>query len=47
VPIHFSNATVGFDRPSPAPGQHNADVYGELLGYSAERIAALQDDGVI
>jgi CoA:oxalate CoA-transferase len=47
VPIHFSNATVGFDRPSPAPGQHNAAVYSELLGYSAERIAALKREGVI
>ena len=47
VPIHFSNATVGFDRPSPAPGQHNSDVYGQLLGYSADRIAALKSDGVI
>jgi CoA:oxalate CoA-transferase len=47
VPIHFSNATVGFDRPSPAPGEHNQQVYGDLLGYSAERLAELHAGGVI
>jgi crotonobetainyl-CoA:carnitine CoA-transferase CaiB-like acyl-CoA transferase len=47
VPIHFSNATVGFDRPSPAMGQHNQEVYAGLLGYSAEQIADLKTRGVI
>ena len=47
VPIHFANATVGFDRPAPAPGEHNAQIYGDLLGYSAERLADLQRQGVI
>ena len=47
VPIHFSNARVGFDRPSPAPGEHNTEVYGGLLGYSDERLAELGRAGVI
>ena len=47
VPIHFANAKVGFDRPAPALGQHNHDVYGDILGYSADRIAGLQAEGVI
>ncbi len=47
VPIHFANARVGFDRPAPALGEHNQAVYGGLLGYSAERIATLQAEGVI
>jgi crotonobetainyl-CoA:carnitine CoA-transferase CaiB-like acyl-CoA transferase len=47
VPVHFANARVGFDRPAPRLGQHNEDVYAGLLGYSAERIAALRDTGVI
>jgi CoA:oxalate CoA-transferase len=47
VPVHFANAQVGFDRPAPALGQHNNDVYGGILGYSVERIAALRESGVI
>lgn len=47
LPIHFANARVGFDRPSPAIGQDNDCVYGGVLGYSAERIAALHADRVI
>jgi len=47
VPVHFANARVGFDQPAPAIGQHNVDVYGGLLGYSADHIAELQASGVI
>src|SRR5689334_9495859 len=47
VPIHFANAKVGFDRPAPALGQHNHDVYGDMLGYSREHIANLHAEGVI
>lgn len=35
------------DWPGPALGQHNQEVYGELLGYSAEDIEVLQSEGVI
>jgi succinyl-CoA--D-citramalate CoA-transferase len=31
----------------PAVGEHNRDVYGALLGYSAERLEELQRDGTI
>jgi crotonobetainyl-CoA:carnitine CoA-transferase CaiB-like acyl-CoA transferase len=34
-------------RPAPAPGEHNARVYGELCGYDAAALAALRRDGVI
>jgi crotonobetainyl-CoA:carnitine CoA-transferase CaiB-like acyl-CoA transferase len=47
VPIVFSEATTGFDRLAPDLGQHNDLVYGDLLGYSPETIAALRADGVI
>lgn len=47
VPVHFANAKVGFDRPAPALGQHNEEVYRGMLGYSAERIAELRDQAVI
>ncbi|HKP57375.1 MAG TPA: CoA transferase [Polyangiales bacterium] len=47
VPIHFSGARAEFDRPPPAPGEHNQQVYGEWLGYSASRIEELRGLGVI
>lgn len=47
IPIQFSGATVGFDRPAPALGEHNEAVYGELLGYSPERLKHLKSGGVI
>lgn len=47
VPIVFSAGTTGFDRSAPAIGAHNDLVYGDLLGYSPQAIAALRADGVI
>jgi crotonobetainyl-CoA:carnitine CoA-transferase CaiB-like acyl-CoA transferase len=47
LPIRFSEATVGFDRPPPALGEHNDFVYGELLGIDAEELARLREDRVI
>ncbi len=47
VPIVFSEGATGFDRPAPDLGEHNDLVYGELLGYSPQAIAALRADGVI
>jgi len=47
MPLKFSGATVGFDRPPPDVGEHNEAIYGGLLGYSADRIAELRRDGVI
>jgi crotonobetainyl-CoA:carnitine CoA-transferase CaiB-like acyl-CoA transferase len=47
MPVHFANATVGFDRPAPAPGQHNDEVYGGLLNYTADHMTRLHASGVI
>jgi CoA:oxalate CoA-transferase len=47
VPIRFSAAHAEFDRPPPAPGEHNQQVYGDLLGYSASQIDELRALGVI
>jgi crotonobetainyl-CoA:carnitine CoA-transferase CaiB-like acyl-CoA transferase len=47
VPITFSRSTVGLTNPAPALGQHNDEVLGGLLGYSAARQAELAAEGVI
>jgi CoA:oxalate CoA-transferase len=46
-PFCFSAAKVESPRPAPALGEHNAEVFGALLGYSEEKIAALIKDGVL
>jgi CoA:oxalate CoA-transferase len=47
MPIRFSESDAGFDQPPPGVGEHNALVYGDLLGYSAERISELKTAGII
>jgi CoA:oxalate CoA-transferase len=48
VPIRFSQATTGFsDAFAVHIGEHNQAVYGELLGYSSQRLAQLARDGAI
>jgi len=47
VPITFSGAAVGFERPAPAVGQDNALVYGEWLRYGPARVEALRAAGAI
>jgi CoA:oxalate CoA-transferase len=47
VPIKFSQAHAGFDRPPPRVGEHNQLVYGELLGYGADKLRELTELGVI
>ena len=32
LPISFSDARTGFDRPAPELGSDNGDIYGGLLG---------------
>ncbi|MFI5051274.1 MAG: CaiB/BaiF CoA transferase family protein [Gaiellales bacterium] len=47
LPFTFSEATAGFFRPAPGLGQHNHEVYGDLLGYSRQRLDELKASGVI
>jgi CoA:oxalate CoA-transferase len=47
LPIRFSDASAGFDRPPPALGEHNDFVFGELVGIDPDELARLRDDGVI
>lgn len=35
------------ERPAPLLGQHNEEVYGELLGLSAGQIAQLEEQGIM
>lgn len=48
IPIRFSAASTGFDATLPIGiGDHNRDVFRDLLGYDEERLRALGDAGVI
>ncbi|MGH2836041.1 MAG: CaiB/BaiF CoA transferase family protein [Solirubrobacteraceae bacterium] len=47
VPVRMKNARVGFDRLAPRLGEHTDEIFTELLGYDAQRIRALRDNGVI
>lgn len=47
LPFQLSGATTDLDRPSPLLGEHNDEVYGELLGYDAEALDRLRAQGVI
>jgi CoA:oxalate CoA-transferase len=45
--LRFHGADKVATTPSPKLGQHNAEIYGGWLGFSAEEIAELARDGVI
>jgi crotonobetainyl-CoA:carnitine CoA-transferase CaiB-like acyl-CoA transferase len=48
IPIRFSDAETGFDPTLPiAVGEHNDQIYRDLLGYDDARIAELRAAGVI
>lgn len=46
LPYHFSGCDTTIAEAAPLLGQHNREVAAEL-GYSAEQIAALVEDGVL
>jgi crotonobetainyl-CoA:carnitine CoA-transferase CaiB-like acyl-CoA transferase len=43
----FSDASVGVSAHAPTLGEHNSSVLGDLLGYDAQKIAALTAAGVL
>ena len=47
MPIRFSGATAGFDQPPPEMGEHNALIYGQMLGYSESKIQELKASDAI
>jgi crotonobetainyl-CoA:carnitine CoA-transferase CaiB-like acyl-CoA transferase len=46
-PIRFSDAPPEPDLPVPALGQDNRAILTDVLGYSAEEIANLEEHGII
>lgn len=46
-PIKFSEAKGELTEPAPALGQHNREVYGELLGLSEAELEELRREGII
>ena len=47
APRRFSKTPFDVERGSPRLGEHNAYVYGKILGYSADEIEKLVRDKVI
>ena len=47
TPWRLSRNPRRFTRPAPALGEHNRYLLGELLGLSAQEIAALEAEGII
>jgi formyl-CoA transferase len=45
-PVRLSDSPTEVGR-SPLLGEHNADVYGRLLGYKSDQIESLRRDGII
>jgi crotonobetainyl-CoA:carnitine CoA-transferase CaiB-like acyl-CoA transferase len=46
-PWHFSKSSVQVRAPAPTFGQHNRHVLGEILGYDADRIEALERNHIV
>lgn len=47
IPFRLSATPMRYEEHVPVLGEHNAGVYGDLLGYSAERIAQLRTENAI
>lgn len=46
-PMRFSKTPLRTTRPAPCFGEHNAYVFGDLLGLSTEEMASLAKEGII
>ena len=47
LPVHLSETDWRLERGGPCLGEHNEQVYGEVLGMSSREIAGLRAEGVI
>jgi len=47
IPVHFSRTDWTIERAAPCLGEHNALVFGGLLGYSDDELRAFHDEGVL
>jgi crotonobetainyl-CoA:carnitine CoA-transferase CaiB-like acyl-CoA transferase len=47
IPFKLSKTPGKVEKRAPRVGEHNKDIYQDLLGYSAERLAILKDRGAI
>jgi crotonobetainyl-CoA:carnitine CoA-transferase CaiB-like acyl-CoA transferase len=46
-PVKFVDGSLPDPTPAPTAGQHTDEILGDVLGYDAERIAALRDAGAL
>lgn len=47
VPVKLSETPGGIETGAARLGEHNNDVYGSLLGYNADELITLKEEGVI
>ena len=47
VPIKMSESPGIIEKRAPEVGEHNEEVYSELLGFSSEELSRLKAEGVI
>ena len=46
IPAHFSQTDWRIERGAPLLGEHNREVFCELLGLTNEEFTTLQEEGV-
>lgn len=46
-PLKLSETPVNLNGPAPILGQHNEEVYKQILGLDAQRLEALESEGII
>ena len=46
-PVHFQDEDVHVPANAPASGEHNEQILSDVMGYTAEQIEALCDQGVV
>jgi CoA:oxalate CoA-transferase len=47
IPIKLSLTPGTIDMPSPGLGEHNQEIYSELLGFGPEKLSELRKKGII